>query len=239
MPRYIGVSVELFDSRLDAPMHILKQIFSEVEWVGFVLRRRLKSRLLRLKRSFIQPQLPENPDGKILIHLGCGDVNSPEFINVDARPAPHVHYVRDVCDLSIFPNDSVDLVYACHILEHIRRDKLKKTLWEWRRILKPGGVLRLSVPDFDKIVHIYESTDRNINSILGPLMGGQDYEYNVHYAAFNHSYLADKLKEVGFSEVRKWDPDSVEYHDFQDWANSDIVREGKAFAVSLNLEAIK
>jgi len=218
---------------------ILKQFLSELTWASFVFKRKLKSRVLGLKRIFVRPQLPENRDGKIMIHLGCGDIASPEFINVDARPGPHIHYICDVRDLSIFTDDYADLVYACHVLEHIRHRALRKTLWEWRRIIKPGGVLRLSVPDFDKIVHIYESSDHDINSILGPLMGGQGYRYNIHCSVFNHNYLTDRLKEVGFSEVRKWDPNSVEYHDFQDWANSDILRNERAFPISLNLEAVK
>lgn len=101
------------------------------------------------------------------------------------------------------------------------------------------SILLLRVFDFDKIVHIYESSARDINSIRGPLMGGQDYEYNVHYSVFNHKYLSDRLREVGFREIRQWDPGLVANHDFKDWANSDIVIEGRAFPVSLNLEAIK
>lgn len=220
-------------------MRLLRQILSEGGWAAFVIARRLKSRSLVLKRCFITPKLPKNPNGKVFIHLGCGDIASPEFINVDARPGPHVHYVRDVTDLSIFGDGFADLVYACHVLEHVRHTTLRKTLWEWRRILKPGGILRLSVPDFDKIVHIYESSARDINSMLAPLMGGQGYEHNAHYCVFNQKYLSEKLIKVGFKEVRQWDPDRVSNHDFQDWANSDIVIEGRAFPVSLNLEAIK
>lgn len=219
--------------------HFLKKVAKELSWALFVLVRRIKSKLFFIKRLLVKPQLPKNQDGKIFIHLGCGDIASPEFINVDARPAPHVHYVCNVTDLSIFQSDYADLVYACHVLEHIRHTALAKTLWEWRRILKPSGILRLSVPDFDKIVHIYESSDRDINSILGPLIGGQDYQYNVHHSVFNHKYLSEKLIEVGFKEVRQWAPERVANHDFKDWANSDIVIEGRAFPVSLNLEAIK
>jgi len=225
--------------KMEQTRKILKQFLSELAWASFVVRRRLKSRVLGLKRSFIRPQLPENRDGKILIHLGCGDIASPEFINVDIRPAPHVHYVRDVCDLSVFPDKHADLVYASHILEHIPYAKLQAVLWEWKRVLKAGGILRLSVPDFDRILHIYESSARDINSILGPLMGGQDNKYNMHYSVFNHKYLSDRLREVGFKEVRQWNPENVTNHNFKDWANSHIVREGRAFAVSLNLEAIK
>lgn len=219
--------------------HFLKKVAKELSWALFVLVRRIKSKLFFIKRLLVKPQLPQNPEGKIFINLGCGDIASPEFINVDVRPAPHVHYVCDVTDLSIFEDNWTDLVYACHILEHISHRELKKVLWEWRRILKPGGILRLSVPDFDKIVHIYESCSCNISSILGPLMGGQGYEHNAHCCVFNHKYLSDRFREVGFREIRQWDPGRVANHDFRDWANSDIVIEGRAFPVSLNLEAIK
>jgi len=222
-----------------ANKHLLRSLSMELSWAFFVLVRIIKSKLLIGKRLLVKPKLPENPDGKILIHLGCGDIASPEFINVDARPAPHVHYICDVTDLSIFRDGYSDLVYACHVLEHIRYTALRKTLWEWRRILKPGGILRLSVPDFEKIVRIYESSDRDIDSILGPLMGGQRDEYNVHYSVFNHRYLTDTLIEVGFKEVRQWDPGRVSNHDFDDWANYEIVQGSRAFPVSLNLEAIK
>lgn len=192
-----------------------------------------------MKRLFVRPQLPKNRDGKILIHLGCGDIASPEFINIDARPAPHVHYVRDVTDLSIFPDNYADLVYACHLLEHIRRDKLRKTLWEWRRILKTGGVLRLSVPDFDALLVIYRACDNDIDSIVAPLMGGQDYAENIHYSVFNLKYLSRFLTEVGFRSVRRWGPEQVDYHNFEDWASKTIERHGKNYRVSLNVEAVK
>jgi len=219
-------------------MHVIKQVLFEIRWASFVLARRIKSKVFFVKRLLVKPQLPQNPEGKIFIHLGCGDITSPEFINVDARAAPHVHYVCNVTDLSIFQDDYADLVYACHVLEHIQPTALAKTLWEWRRIVKPGGILRLSVPDFGKILHIYESCSCNISSILDPLMGGQRDKHDVHYSVFNHRYLADKLREAGFKEVRQWDPDRVENHDFRDWANSDIVLNGRAFPVSLNLEAV-
>lgn len=218
---------------------LLKQLPSELSWLRFVLVRKIKSNLLFGKRLLAKPKLPENTDGKILIHLGCGDIASPEFINVDARPGRRVHYVCDVTNLSIFDDSYADLVYACHVLEHICHNALRKTLWEWRRILKPGGILRLSVPDLDKILHIYESCSCDIHSILSPLMGGQEHKYNTHYCVFNHKYLSERLKEVGFREIRQWEPERVANHDFQDWANSDIVRDGKAFPVSLNLEAVK
>jgi len=220
-------------------MKILEQFLLELNWASFVVRRKLKSRALGLKRLFVQPQLPQNPDGKVLIHLGCGDIASPEFINVDAHPAPHVHYACDVIDLSIFPDNYADLVYACHLLEHIPRNKLRRTLWEWRRVLKSDGILRLSVPSFDALVDIYGGCGQDIDSIAALLMGGQDYPENIHYSIFNLKYLSALLKELGFKNVREWDPERVDYHNFEDWASRTIERAGKKYRVSLNVEAIK
>jgi predicted SAM-dependent methyltransferase len=225
--------------KAEETMKTTKQFLSELTWVSFVVGRRIKSQVLVLKRLFVRPDLPQNSDGKILIHLGCGDIDSPEFINVDVRPGPHVHYISDVTDLSIFPDDHADLVYACHILEHIRRDKLRRTLWEWRRILKPGGILRLSVPDLDALLDIYRACDNTIEGITVPLMGGQDHPYNIHYSLFNLKYLSRWLIEVGFRNVREWDPEQVDYHDFEDWASKTIERGGKKYRVSLNVEAVK
>lgn len=217
----------------------LKRTLVELSWAASAFRRRLRSRVTRSNDSVVRPQLPSNADGRILVHLGCGEIDCPGFINVDYRPAPHVHYVQDVCDLSIFPNNYADLVYACHLLEHIRHTAVRQTLWEWRRVLKPGGVLRLSVPDFDKLLEIYQSSHGDITTILKPLMGGQNYEENAHHCVFNHAYLTDKLREVGFQEIRDWVPDRVPDHDFKDLAGSDVVLNGKAYPVSLNIEAVK
>jgi len=220
-------------------MRRAKSSIRELSWVGYTLWRRARQRVLALKRAFIRPQLPLNADGKVRIHLGCGDIASPEFINVDARPAPHVHYVCDVTDLPMFPENYADLVYACHVLEHVQHRALKRTLWEWRRVLKPGGILRLSVPDFDKILYMYQSCGRDIQSILSPLMGGQEYLHNTHYSAFNYAYLSERLSEVGFHEIRAWDACCVENHDFEDWASRHIERDGTRFGISLNVEAVK
>lgn len=207
------------------------KIAEEVSWLGFVIRRRLKSGFSALKRHLVSPGLPVNPEGRVYIHLGCGDINSPEFINVDVRAGSHIHYCRDIRDLSIFPDNSADLVYACHVLEHIPRSDLKKTLWEWRRILKKGGVLRLSVPDFDKAIGLYEASSRDIGRVHSILMGDQQNDNDIHYSLFNYQYLCDCLLGAGFREVRPWEPDKVDHHAFKDWADKKHL--------SLNLEAIK
>jgi len=200
----------------------------------------LKLELSCAKRRIARPSLPKNKDGKVLIHIGCGKTNSPEFINIDARPLAHVHIATDdITSLSDFETGTVDMVYMCHILEHIKGNDLKRVLTEMKRVLKVGGVLRLSVPDFDRLVEVYDTCGKDINIISRQLMGGQDHEYNVHYSVFNHGRLSELLKEVGFREIVPWDPDNCEHHDFKDRASRRIKIGGGDVMISLNLEAIK
>lgn len=190
-------------------------------------------------RVLWRPRFPEIYEGKLLLHLGCGNINKPGFINIDAIPKPHVHYVRAIDNLSLFKNNTIYLIYASHCLEHISHRKLRTVLDEWYRVLKKKSILRLSVPDFDLLLKIYKENGNDINSIMQSLMGGQDYKFNYHYAAFTYSSLTTLLHETGFCEVRRWQPGSSELTSFQDWSAGKIDIKGKEYPVSLNVEAIK
>ncbi len=85
----------------------------------------------------------------------------------------------------MFPDEYADLIYASHVLEHISHNEVLKVLKEWYRVLKKGGILRLSVPDFDKLIDVYLTEEKDIRAIIGPLMGGQDNPYNFHKSVFN------------------------------------------------------
>ena len=184
--------------------------------------------------------LPKTPDGKVLFHIGCGEINSPEYINIDARKDKHIHIVtRNIFRLWMIPANTADLIYMCHILEHVPRSQLSEVLKEMYRILKPNGKLRISVPDFDYIISIYNDTNHEIEYISPPLMGGQDYPENFHFEVFNKNYLEKLLRANKFSNVIQWNPLEVEYHNFEDWASKTVSFNNKEYLISLNLEASK
>ena len=182
----------------------------------------------------------KSPKGeKVLLHIGCGDLIDKRYINIDIRPGWHIDYVAQVEGMkNIFSKDYADLIYGCMVLEHISHQKTLEILEDLRKILKPGGSLRLSVPDFDTIVKMYE-VEKSVKDIMSPLMGGQGYQGNFHFSIFNEKYLTDLLLKAGFSEVKKWNPENAEYYNFDDWANRKIDMYGKDWEISLNLEAIK
>jgi predicted SAM-dependent methyltransferase len=189
-------------------------------------------------RLFRQPW-PHLENGQIYLHLGCGPINHAGFINIDAVPAPHIHDVRQIDDLSLFKEDTVDLIYASHCLEHFGHRKVPEVLREWYRVLKTGGILRLSVPDFDLLLNIYKDNGNDINAIIQLLMGGQDYEYNFHKVVFTKTSLASLLRSIGFIEIRTWEPGTSELTTFDDWSARKIMIKDKKYPVSLNLEATK
>ncbi len=200
----------------------------------------LKLQLSLLKRRFLEPPLPKNSDGKVLVHIGCGETDSKEFINVDARGLAHVHIITDnIASLPQFGNGSVDLIYMCHILEHIKSTDLSNILAEMKRMLKDGGTLRLSVPDFDRLIEVYNASGGDINMIIKQLMGGQDHQYNIHYSVFTRRSLEAILRQAGFRDVLPWDPYDCQHHNFKDRACRKISAGDRDIAISLNLEAVK
>lgn len=218
----------------------LKQLFRRIVqfWRDNLVRYEVKK--IKNNWSTLAKWLPKSTDGKTMLHIGCGDINAPGFINIDARPQDHIQIVTsNLLQLKMIPDNVADLIYMSHVLEHVSHSKVETTLREMHRILKDGGVLRVSVPDFDKIISIYQENERDINSIVGPLMGGQTYDFNYHYAVFNDSNLRKAMLKGGFRETRAWDPHNCTHHDFDDWASRNISWGGREFAISLNIEAIK
>jgi len=185
-------------------------------------------------------QARKQAGGKTLLHIGCGEIDAVGFVNVDARGYPHVDIVTsNLCRLPQIPNETADLIYMSHVLEHVGHREAPKALREMLRILKSGGVLRLSVPDFDLMLQIYEATGRNVLAIEQPLMGAQDYEFNYHKTLFNSDRLRAMLLDAGFHDVQRWDPAQVAHHGFDDWASRNVVWNRREFPISLNLEAVK
>jgi predicted SAM-dependent methyltransferase len=138
------------------------------------------------------------------IHFGCGKFADPRFFNVDARPFRHVHYVTSSPLMPVLPAQSAEMIYACHVFEHISHRQQLDVLRRWHELLKPGGELRLSVPDFAKIVDVFMRGRLPLDQAQDALMGGQDYPGNFHFALFTSDHLSALLERAGFSNIRGW-----------------------------------
>ena len=144
-----------------------------------------------------------NPKDATKLHLGCGNIHLKDFCNVDILPTIAVDVISDISKLSNFKNDSIELIYACHVLEHFSHDEAVKVLKRWFEVIKPGGELRISVPDIDRIVKIYSKNWQHFQTPgntpwIGLLYGGQGDPYDFHKTGFNFCWMKYLLEEIGF-----------------------------------------
>lgn len=175
------------------------------------------------------------------LHLGCGRRFIPGFVHVDLVEAGHVAIVADVARLPI-PDGAAELIYASHVLEHFGRNEYRKVLKEWFRVLDPGGVLRLSVPDFSACAALYyEGGLSDLSGLTGLLVGGQRDEYDFHKMVFDEITLSRDLMETGFRKVVRWDWRKTEHSEVDDYSQAYIPHMAKDIGrlMSLNLEGVK
>lgn len=177
------------------------------------------------------------------LHLGCGGKYIPGFFHVDVNEHPHIDLRATVDKLDGIESNSVELIYASHLLEHFDRHEVDAVLAEWRRVLRPGGVLRLAVPNFGACARLYADgrLEHGLDDILGLVVGGQKDAYDYHKMVFDEASLERRLKQVGFREVRLWDWRSTEHAGMDDYSQAYLPHMDKEHgtSVSLNVEAIK
>ena len=167
------------------------------------------------------------------LHIG-GEQAKEGWKIFSIQKKDNVGFVGDISDLNQFKTESIDEIYASHVLEHVGRSKVTNTLEGIYRVLKKKGKFYVSVPDMDILAHAFVSplaSSENKFRIMRLMFGGQIDEYDFHYFGWNFEFLRDYLNKTGFSELKKVDSFGL----FED--TSDYKLYG--FPVSVNLIATK
>ena len=174
------------------------------------------------------------------LHLGCGKRYISGYVHIDAIEYPHIDHVTTIDHLPFIPDNSVDVIYTCHVLEHFKRREVDRVLREWGRTLKPGGVLRISVPDFSKLCEVYQRYGK-LELVIGALFGRGDFLYNIHYNVFDLAVLSETLQRCGFVNVRRYDWVNTEHANVDDYSQAYIPHMDKEHGtlISLNVECNK
>lgn len=97
-------------------------------------------------------------DSAVKLHVGCGMVYKPGWINIDNNSDNNIEKLDLNLDLANplpFPDNSVDFIFNEHFLEHLTVDEGKRAVSEFMRVLKPHGVLRIAMPDLKNTVANY------------------------------------------------------------------------------------
>lgn len=184
---------------------------------------------------------------KLKLNLGCGDRKLYGFINIDIRNELNPDVCMDVTEVSTKWMNEVDLIYACHVLEHFpfkTNEKSKKTyknvLVDWYKSLKIDGILRLAVPNLKKACEYFIEFGK-IDPIRSMFWGGQKYEYDIHYYGWSFDTLKKDLEEIGFKDICQYDWRKTEHFYVDDYSQSYLPHMDKENGelMSLNVEAIK
>ena len=146
------------------------------------------------------------------LNIGCGVWPDPAFINLDYHWVPGV----DICwDLTRGPlplrSSSIDAVYSEHCLDCIPHVHFKRQLYEFLRVLRPGGVFRLVLPDGELYLDLYQKrkTDKSIvfpygdKEATGMISVNRYAREHTHQYSYDFETLDMLLREAGFRQIER------------------------------------
>ena len=178
----------------------------------------------------------------IKLNLGCGWRNfGPDWIHIDGGDYPHLDS-KDIINLP-YKDNSIDIIYSSHTLEYFDRVEVINVLNTWHRKLKPGGVLRLAVPNFHILSKLYTSGQITLSQVLGPLYGKMKMgdETIYHKTTYDYLSLESLLLDCNFTNIKEYKWEETEHLNLDDFSQSYIPHMDKenGVLISLNVEAIK
>ena len=142
----------------------------------------------------------------IKLNIGAGNTTIPDFIPIDIKFGQRAEKLN-------FETNSVSQIRASHILEHFRdlhdpcgkpdEPRVLLVLLEWVRVLRPGGIIKIAVPDRDWCFR--EAQDPNSpHNWQGVLLGGQINSYDIHKTTFSRAKLAQVMRQAGLISIQPW-----------------------------------
>jgi Uncharacterized protein conserved in bacteria len=128
-----------------------------------------------------------------------------DFVNIDANFQRRIDCLLDVRAGLPFPDNSIEFIYSCHMMEHIHIDEAINLLRECKRVLTATGYMRLTLPDFEYALRIADGQvasdfPRRFNSRHGQAINFLFCD-GQHKFAFSQEVIQELAAELGFSEV--------------------------------------
>jgi predicted SAM-dependent methyltransferase len=163
---------------------------------------------------------------KTVLNVGCGYplrqklhsyFHGPEWreVRLDLDPAVQPDIVCTITDMQPVATDSMDAVWSSHNLEHLQRHEVPMALAEFLRVLKPRGLLLLTLPDLQQVARLVVEDRLEDQAYLSPsgpitpldmIFGhtaslARGNQFMAHRTGFTARTLQKLLLEAGFVEV--------------------------------------
>jgi predicted SAM-dependent methyltransferase len=176
---------------------------------------RFYSRVIRgHSLQFRQAWLQSKP----FLNIGCGDQIHPSFINLDYNWIPGVDLCWNIEAKPLpLPSSSIEGVFTEHCLEHLSFDGANRLLHDVYRVIKPGGILRIVVPDAELYIRLYcqwkagkkpafpdGQPTQERSDFFSPIMPVNAIFRNYgHLYAFDYECLELMLRRASFKSVQR------------------------------------
>lgn len=155
---------------------------------------------------------------EVKLHFGCGSRIFPDWVNLDAYPCDGMTMELDLQGQLPLSDGSVRWIFTEHVLEHIDRSRIGAIFSEFYRVLAPGGVARILVPDLQFYCRAY--VDGDLKAITTPLPNTSTTTDAVN-SVFNdylHRFIYDfdtmriELEGAGFSKILRCEYGESSHH---------------------------
>ena len=149
------------------------------------------------------------------LQFGCGAFPAAGWINTNLQPGPGVDLVGDIRNGLPLPSDSIQYIASMHALVELPYLEVVPALQELRRVLEPGGVLRLGLPDLGRAIRAYTAGDRAYFTVPDGEAASLDGKfivqmtwYGTNLMMFTFEFARELLGRAEFREIRQ-----VGYHE--------------------------
>ena len=160
--------------------------------------------------------LLENKKEPVKLNVGCGTDYKDGWINVDNNSDDNIKKLDLNWDLTNplpYKKNSMDFIFNEHFLEHLTVEEGQNAIKDFMRVLKPGGVLRIAMPDLEVVVNDYSNIPLEKNPVIKrfniDFVRTRAEWLNMSFRWWGHKWLYDweelerRLQEAGCKKIKR------------------------------------
>ncbi|MFX1395226.1 MAG: methyltransferase domain-containing protein, partial [Promethearchaeota archaeon] len=163
------------------------------------------------RKSKMKKYLKSRQGREIKIHFGGGKERLDGFLNTDILGKIPINIAKKLP----FPSESIDIIYSCHVVEHLYYKQFKVFIKESYRVLKKGGIHIIMTPSFTRLIDaLYYNKDLRIKLLQGHekfagiklspalLLNYMTHVYYGHKFIHDYESIARPAEFYGYSQIK-------------------------------------